>query len=572
MKKVLTSFLVIIICTITVFAATKNFTISSSDLSFRNSKKEAIKKEFNKKYNLNYKIESSDDKLKQEIVSLSKKVTYLLLGEMSSEEEKAEDYYNRHNEYLKMRYAPKIPKIKGTDRYDTESKEFTDDLVSGVSVPGVFLKINELDPIYNSYGDIRVTPVSDGIITTLTLPNVKMKQESLENPKEYERVSTNLVLYYYFKKLNKEYKLYYLIAETTDSLEEYMNNKSSNETGNGVDTTDNYESDLRDVYDFSKIDNLPQGNIDNIINHNKSNIMTLNSYYNNYSIGSANGIVINEGLVVTTWSFIEEALINAQYITMKDGNGNSQEIEGIVTVNTDSDLAVLKLKNKTNSKVKLADSSKLKTEDPAIIMSSKTGIGYTLRKGIIVANDGYIQNSIPVTKEEQGSPLFNGNGEVIALTSIKAINTSISLSIPSNALKEIQDIFNKIEFEKVKSITFTKLKEDYYYISYEKERVANSISENTWNEYSKIGNIDKTISLELIKASYKDKVVSLRYKNNIKDYITSMQIATAFIEELEEQGYKEVSSSTTKRIYQNSKYQVTIMEEFDYLIIVMVKL
>ena len=51
-----------------------------------------------------------------------------------------------------------------------------------------------------------------------------------------------------------------------------------------------------------------------------------------------------------------------------------------------------------------------------------------------------------------------------------------------------------------------------------------------------------------------------------------MQIATAFIEELEEQGYKEVSSSTTKRIYQNSKYQVTIMEEFDYLIIVMVKL
>ena len=130
---------------------------------------------------------------------------------------------------------------------------------------------------------------------------------------------------------------------------------------------------------------------------------------------------------------------------------------------------------------------------------------------------------------------------------------------------------NKIEFEKVKSITFTKLKEDYYYISYEKERVANSISENTWNEYSKIGDIDKTINLDLVKASYKDKVMSLRYKNNIKDYISSIQLASGFINKLEEQGFKKVSTSKTKIIYQNNKYQVRIMEEFDYLIIIMVK-
>ena len=109
MKKILKIVLIILICTITVYAATKNFTITSSSLSFTNSKKQAIKKEFDQKYNLEYKVSTSDDKLKQEITSLSKKVTYLLLGEIGTSKETSEEYYNRHKEYLAMRYAPKIP-------------------------------------------------------------------------------------------------------------------------------------------------------------------------------------------------------------------------------------------------------------------------------------------------------------------------------------------------------------------------------------------------------------------------------------------------------------------------------
>ena len=69
-----------------------------------------------------------------------------------------------------------------------------------------------------------------------------------------------------------------------------------------------------------------------------------------------------------------------------------------------------------------------------------------------------------------------------------------------------------------------------------------------------------------------NKVLSLRYKNNAKDYIPTMQLVSSFTNKLKEQGYKKVSESNTKVIYKNNKYQVTIMEEFDYLIIVMVKL
>ena len=78
--------------------------------------------------------------------------------------------------------------------------------------------------------------------------------------------------------------------------------------------------------------------------------------------------------------------------------------------------------------------------------------------------------------------------------------------------------------------------------------------------------------MELVKASYKDGIVSLRYKNNISDYISSMQLAASFKEQLVKDGYKEITNNPTKTIYKNNKYQVIIMDEFDYLIIVMVKL
>ena len=51
-----------------------------------------------------------------------------------------------------------------------------------------------------------------------------------------------------------------------------------------------------------------------------------------------------------------------------------------------------------------------------------------------------------------------------------------------------------------------------------------------------------------------------------------MQLAITFKEQLLEDGYKEVLNSSTKCIYENEEYKIIIMDEFDYLIIVMVKL
>ena len=50
-----------------------------------------------------------------------------------------------------------------------------------------------------------------------------------------------------------------------------------------------------------------------------------------------------------------------------------------------------------------------------------------------------------------------------------------------------------------------------------------------------------------------------------------MQLATSFEEKLISEGYTQTLKSDKKDIYENNKYQVIIMDELEYLIIVMVK-
>ena len=152
------------------------------------------------------------------------------------------------------------------------------------------------------------------------------------------------------------------------------------------------------------------------------------------------------------------------------------------------------------------------------------------------------------------------------------VNTSISLAVNTSILKEIQNKFNNISFDKIETISFDKLKENYYHLKYDDEIIKNNIPSNKWKVYSKIGNIEDNISLKLVKASYNDGIVSLRYHNEVSNFIDNMQISLGFREQLIKDGYKETLSSSKKYIYENDKYQVIIMSEFDYLIVVMVKL
>lgn len=571
-KKIILATLLISFSSITVYALTNNFNFDTSKLSFAsNSKKGNVVSNFNQNYNLTYSISNDNEKLEEEIKNLTKRTTYLLFGDFNSKDESSEDYYRRKKEWYDLRYNPEVPKDDSNAfGLDTNSQEYLDDIVSGMAIPQIFSQATELGLQYSSYGDIRVTINDNLVISSITLPNVKLKEQSKSDPMKYDYIETNFVMHYYYKKLNNEWKLYYLYGEDTDDVGEYFNEIETTESKT-MAIAPSYQSQLSKIYSFEKLDKMTEEKLNNIYNSNVNNVVFLNGYYNNSVIASANGFFINNGLIVTTWNFLEKALINGQYITIK-GNNISYEVEGIVTANPDTDVAVIKVKNSNNSSIKLGDYKATNVEDPAIIISSKSGTGVMVQTGIVISNEDYIQTSIPLSTVDEGSPLFNQRGDVIGINTSKSTNTSISIAMNSEVLKEIQNKFKSLSFDKIETISFNELKEKYYYVKYNSENIKNSIPKGKWKTYSKIGNIEDTIKLELVKASYKDGIVSLRYKNSISQYINSMQLATDFKSKLISDGYEQVVNSSSKSIYKNKKYQVIIMDEFDYLIVVMVKL
>ena len=571
-KKIILATLLLSFSSITVYALTNNFNFDTSKLSFAsNSKKGNVVSNFNQNYNLTYSISNDNEKLEEEIKNLTKRTTYLLFGDFNSKDESSEDYYKRKKEWYDLRYNPEVPKDDSNAfGLDTNSQEYLDDIVSGMAIPQIFSQATELGLQYSSYGDIRVTINDNLVISSITLPNVKLKEQSKSDPMKYDYIETNFVMHYYYKKLNNEWKLYYLYGEDTDDVGEYFNEIETTESKT-MAIAPSYQSQLSKIYSFEKLDKMTEEELNSIYNSNVNNVVFLNGYYNNSVIASANGFFINSGLIVTTWNFLEKALINGQYITIK-GNNISYEVEGIVTANPDTDVAVIKVKNSNNSSIKLGDYKATNVEDPAIIISSKSGTGAMVQTGIVISNEEYIQTSIPLSTVDEGSPLFNQSGDVIGINTSKSTNTSISIAMNSEVLKEIQNKFKSLSFDKIETISFNELKEKYYYVKYNSENIKNSIPKSKWKTYSKIGNIEDTIKLELIKASYKDGIVSLRYKNSISQYINSMQLATDFKSKLISDGYEQVVNSSSKSIYKNKKYQVIIMDEFDYLIVVMVKL
>ena len=569
-KKIALPLLLIVTIGTSSLAITNKILINNDTFSSV-SKEEKLSEMFDSKYSIANNDNNIDDELNKEITDLTKKTTYLLLGEPNLQKESSENYYKRHKDYLELRYNPEIPKDENSYLgLDESSQEYKDDLLSGMSVPGMFLKLNELEIKYNSYGEIRVTKIDDNnVISLITLDNVKMKEQDESNPMNYNIIQTDLKIYYYFKKLNNEFKLYYLYGETNDDIQNYID--SNDEKIGSLTQNSDYNSELRNLYNFSEADAITEETLNKIYEENKSKIVFLNSTFNIGTVVSANGFFISEGLIMTTYNYIEQSLMKAQNITISDSLGNVYELDGIVTINIENDIAILKVKNKNENFIKFEDENSVEKENAVITLNTKNGIGLTTNKGIVISTDKNIQTSLPISEEAQGSPLFNDEGKIVGMINSKVFNSSVSFATKSNILKEYYDKFKKINYEEVKAISFEELKENYY-IKYNDENIINDIPEDKYKEYSNVESADEMIDLKLIKCSYKDGIISLRYKNEIKNYIDTMQFATKYIENLKEKGYEQKFTSESKVIYENEKFQIIIMEEFDYLIIVMVRL
>lgn len=560
MKKRIFYLVMCSIIVLNVYAASSSFTFNAQDIFNSKSKSQNLALQFDKEYSISTTVNDEDNESMKE---LAKKTTYYLIGPANNKFETSESYMKRKQDFLKMRYSPDIPlDIDGNK--DVNSDEYAEDLFTGYIIPNMFIIINDLEIIYEQFGDIFIVRVDDGFYAKVSMNNIEMKVADEEVPMNYQTIRANLDIYYYFKIYKGEYKLYYLYGEYDNSLKDYNEEVTQNEY-KGINSINEYKSELSGLYNYDKLNSLTNSSIKSIYNTNKSNILIFNTMEGQNISNAATGFLLTDNIAVTTWSYLEKSLINGNYIIAKDGNNKILEIEGIVSVDVDHDYAILKLKDSNGKGVTLGDMPNV--EDAVILISTKTGTSLSTNVGIVMSNDDNITSLIPTVEYEEGAPLFNAKGQVIGMNSSEITNSYFSIADKNKVLKLLQNKFKELNVNDISFITFEELKNNYY-VEYGTDKVVNELSDKVWNKYKEIGNLEGNIKLELVKASYKNNILSLRYKNNLSSIFSNMQLASSFIEQLKNDDYTEVVNEEMKKVYTNKDYRVTIMSEFDYLIIV----
>lgn len=573
-KYVISTILVLIIIVICLFFHMNNksslLQISTSNINVSNNKgAEKISSELSSDYNIESSIISESSEKEQKILEFTNKVTFLILGapgETSKDDYK--EYENRTVEFNKL--------VEPSD------------LFHGVKTDGIRYSVSRKPEAersylankvikYKDYGKATIVNYENDIIEVKVLfSDVTAYAYNINNPKETRETNVQMEIRYFFKEIYGEYRIYNITSKLGYELfvESNKAEKEEMETLNKNLLATNIENDnSNSIYDYSQLKNVTEQTLKDIYTANNKNILLLNSYYDGSVIYNATGFLLSDGYLITTWNFYEKSLKEAQYIIIRDTNDNLYELEGLVNINTDLDIAVLKLKDKKDTTLKIGDSEQITTSNPVITVSSKTGFKLSISSGINIENSNFIlKNNLNLSESDEGSPLFNKEGELIGINTSQSVNSSISIAYSTNDLVSLKEKLDKSDFDNVSAIGFEELKEKYYYNKNNSEVLDNQLKNNIWNEYKEIGNIENTINLELKKASYYNDIISLRYENDIYEYINSIDMASAFISELKNSGYKLTYQSDKKYIFKNENYKVTIMDEFNSLIILITKI
>jgi serine protease Do len=168
-------------------------------------------------------------------------------------------------------------------------------------------------------------------------------------------------------------------------------------------------------------------------------------------LGEGSGVIIRaDGYILTNGHVVE----NAETIEVRllDGRSFKAKVRG---VDSQSDIAILKIEAKDLPAATLGDSSKTRVGEFAVAIGAPFTFDYTVtfghisaksRSNVVPGEEGaamdqdFLQTDANINPGNSGGPLVNINGEVIGInTLIKGLRTGIGFAIPSNLAKEVAD-------------------------------------------------------------------------------------------------------------------------------------
>jgi serine protease Do len=162
-------------------------------------------------------------------------------------------------------------------------------------------------------------------------------------------------------------------------------------------------------------------------------------------VGAGSGVVIDpRGYILTNNHVVDGA--DVIKVRFADGHEAKGTIQG---TDPKTDLAVVKVNEKSLVAAKLGDSEKLQPGEWVIAIGNPYGFDHTVTVGVVSAKgrsglgagpyEDFIQTDAAINPGNSGGPLVNLDGEVVGInTMIRGVGTMIGFAIPSNMARPIE--------------------------------------------------------------------------------------------------------------------------------------
>jgi len=203
--------------------------------------------------------------------------------------------------------------------------------------------------------------------------------------------------------------------------------------------------------------------------NNKAVVVVITFNQKGEAISQGSGFFVTEdGAVVTNYHVIN----NAVSIKIKAGD-KVLNVEGLLYIDKENDLVILKANEKSLPTVKLGDADKSVIGEKVYVIGSPQGLENTISDGILsgIREIGpkrkILQITAPISEGSSGGPVFNKNAEVIGIaTFIVKEAQNLNFVMPVNLIKEKITINKTIALQNAGIEDYKKLAEYWFYLGF----------------------------------------------------------------------------------------------------------
>ena len=166
------------------------------------------------------------------------------------------------------------------------------------------------------------------------------------------------------------------------------------------------------------------------------------------------GFLVHEGEIVTNFHVVDGA--TGGYANLV-GQTTTYGIQGIVAVDRERDLVVLKIAPSDTPVLRIGNSDTIQVGDPVYAVGNPLGLEGTFSQGVVSAirqfESGVLfQITAPISPGSSGGPVLNNTGELIGI----AVSTvhdgqNLNFAIPANYLMELLDHWSSSMLPQVSS-------------------------------------------------------------------------------------------------------------------------